>query len=53
VELRAGEQNNTDFDLKPAWTVSGRALALDRATPHQALVLQLVEAAGSRIAPQP
>ena len=49
VELRAGEQS-LDFDLKPAWTVSGRALAPDQTTPHQALVLQLVEAAGSRIA---
>ena len=49
VELRAGEQS-LDFDLKPAWTVSGRALAPDQTTPHQALVLQLVEAASARIA---
>ena len=49
LELRPGVQE-FDFHLQPAWTVSGRALALDQTTPHQALVVQLVEAAGTRIA---
>ena len=49
LEITPGEQT-LDFDLKPAWTVSGRALALDQTTPHLGLVLQLVEAGGTRIA---
>ena len=49
VIIKPGEQQ-FDIRLQPAGSVTGRALAPDHSTPHQGLVLQLVESAGTRIA---